>query len=283
MNEQSISGAGIGLRSQHIHQVLNEKPDIPWFEILADNHLAQGGLIPKQLAAVRDCYSLTFHCVAMSLASSDPLDMDYLSGIKQLADQIQPEWISDHLCFTRSGEHQLHDLLPFPYTQEALKHVSERVLKIQDYLNRALVIENVSSYLLFKESSMDEADFLTELVKLTSCELLLDVNNAYVNEINHGISAQDFINRIPLESVREIHLAGFEDKGDYLIDAHNNKVAEPVWNIYENLINSTGVRPVLIEWDNDIPSLEILMTEARRAQKILDKTAASGNFRQAVQ
>jgi uncharacterized protein (UPF0276 family) len=282
MNEQSISGAGIGLRSQHIHQALDEKPDIPWFEILADNHLAKGGLIPMQLAAVRECYPVTFHCVGMSLAGSDPLDMEYLARIKQLADQFQPAWISDHLCFTRFGEHQLHDLLPFPYTEEALVQVAERVLKIQDYLNRALVIENVSSYVSFKESSMDEADFLSELVKLTDCELLLDVNNAYVNEINHGISAEDFINRIPLGQVREIHLAGYEDKGGYLIDAHNNKVADPVWKIYEYLINQAGERPTLIEWDNDIPSLEVLMQEAAHAEQVIKKVVEHRALRQAV-
>lgn len=270
MNEQSIIGAGIGLRGQHIHQVLDEKPDVPWFEILADNHLAQGGLIPQQLTAVRDCYAMTFHCVGMSIAGTDPLDMDYLACTKQLADQFQPAWISDHLCFTHFGEHQFHDLIPFPYTEESLKHVSERVLMIQEYLNRAIVIENVSSYCQFKASVMTEADFLTELTKRTDCELLLDINNVYVNEINHGIDSKDFIDRIPLSSVREVHLAGFEDKGDYLIDAHNNKVAEPVWNIYQALINRSGAIPTLIEWDNDIPAFDVLLNEASRAQSILD-------------
>ena len=282
MNAQSISGAGIGLRSQHIHQVLDEKPDIPWFEILADNHLVQGGLIPKQLEAVRSCYPLTFHCVGMSLAGADPLDIDYLARIKKLADQLQPAWISDHLCFTQHGEHYFHDLLPFPYTQASLKHVSERVLKIQDYLNRALVIENVSSYLQFKESSMDEADFLAELVKRTGCELLLDVNNAYVNQINHGLDAKDFINRMPIDSVREIHLAGYEDKGDYLIDAHNNKISEPVWMLYEYLVDVLGSGPTLIEWDNDIPALDILMSEASRAQRCMNHVVADSEMRQVV-
>ena len=265
MSESQISGAGIGLRSQHINQVLVEKPDIAWFEILADNHLAVGGMIPAQLTAIRECYELTFHCVGMSIAGTDSLDLNYLNNIKQLAQRIEPAWISDHLCFTQFGEHQLHDLLPFPYTDESLNHVCHRVHKIQEFLKRPLLIENVSSYLQFEASSMNEAEFLSQLVKRTDCELLLDINNAYVNEVNHDLTVNDFINEIPLKSVREIHLAGYQDKGEYLIDAHNNKVSDEVWNHYTKIINMIESKATLIEWDNDIPELDVLLEEAQHA------------------
>jgi len=281
MNERLIKGVGIGLRSQHIHQVLDEKPDIPWFEILVDNHMAKGGLIPAQLTAVRECYELTFHCVGMSLAGTDAIDMNYLSRIKEMNDQYQPAWISDHLCFTQFKQHYTHDLLPFPYTQATLKHVAERILKIQDVLKQSLVVENVSSYVQFKDSVMDEAGFLSELVCLTDCEILLDVNNAYVNEVNHGISAKQFIDSLPLEKVREIHLAGYQDEGEYLIDAHNNKVSQKVWNLYQYLIQCGGSKPTLIEWDNDIPALTALMHEANCAQNIMDEEIANKNIKQA--
>jgi uncharacterized protein (UPF0276 family) len=167
MKEQSASkktnetpkGAGIGLRGQHIPEVIQELPDVPWFEILADNHLAEGGLIPHQLAAVRSSYPITFHCVGMSIAGVDPLDMAYLEKIRSLAKKFEPCWISDHLCFTQYANHQYHDLLPFPYSEESLTHVSERVMQIQDFLGRVLVVENVSTYLQYRDSTMSEAEF----------------------------------------------------------------------------------------------------------------------------
>ena len=276
MKQQSASmtvetplGAGIGLRGQHIPEVIQELPDVPWFEVLADNHLAEGGLIPRQLAAVRSSYPVTFHCVGMSIAGVDDLDMNYLERIRNLAERFEPAWISDHLCFTQYANHQYHDLLPFPYSEESLSHVSERVMKIQDYLGRALVVENVSTYLQYRDSTMTEGEFLMSLCEKTGCEILLDVNNAYVNEINHGIDARDFIRSLPAERVREVHLAGFEDHGEYLIDAHNNLVANPVWQLYDYLVQLHGEKPTLIEWDNDIPEFKVLMEEAQRAERIL--------------
>lgn len=264
-------GAGIGLRSQHIHEVILSKPEVPWFEILADNHMAAGGPLPKQLAAVRSSYPITFHCVGMSIAGTDELNWEYLENINRLAHQFEPAWISDHLCFTCFGGHQYHDLLPFPYSEEALDHVSERVMKIQEALDRVLVVENVSSYLLFRQSTMSEGEFLNVLSKRTGCELLVDVNNAYVNQVNHGIDAKEFFSSLPTDSIREIHLAGFEDKGGYLIDAHNNCITEEVLKLYQYLIDICGETPTLIEWDNDIPAFEVLMEEAGRASHIMDR------------
>jgi len=286
INEQSVgmvkndpSGAGIGLRGQHIPEIIQAQPDVPWFEILADNHLAEGGLIPQQLAAVRSSYPVTFHCVGMSIAGVDALDMAYLEKIRSLAERFEPAWISDHLCFTQYAKHQYHDLLPFPYSEESLAHVCERVMKIQDYLGRELVVENVSTYLQYRDSSMTEGEFLKSLCEKTGCEILLDVNNAYVNEINHGIDARDFIASLPARHIREVHLAGYEDKGEYLIDAHNNLVANPVWELYEYLVQLYGEKPTLIEWDNDIPAFDVLMEEAQRAERILsasvDRSAKS--------
>ncbi|MGB5225795.1 MAG: DUF692 domain-containing protein [Arenicellales bacterium] len=266
------NGAGIGLRGQHIPEVIQHLPDIPWFEILADNHLAEGGLIPHQLTAVRSSYPVTFHCVGMSIAGVDPLDMKYLQRIRSLAERFEPAWISDHLCFTQFAKHQYHDLLPFPYSEESLNHVGERVMRIQDYLGRALVVENVSAYLQYRASIMTEGEFLKALCQQTGCEILLDVNNAYVNQVNHGIDTREFIRSLPAQHIREIHLAGFEDKGGYLIDAHNNRVADAVWELYEYLVHTHGETVTLIEWDNDIPSFEVLAGEARHAQQILDSS-----------
>jgi len=276
------TGAGIGLRGQHIPEVIQQLPDVPWFEVLADNHLAEGGLIPHQLSAVRSIYPITFHCVGMSIAGVDPLDMKYLQRIKSLAQRYEPAWISDHLCFTQFARHQYHDLLPFPYSEESLIHVSKRIMKIQDFLDRALVVENVSTYLQYRSSTMTEGEFLAALCQRTGCEILLDVNNAYVNEINHGIDAMNFIRSLPTEHIREVHLAGFEDKGDYLIDAHNNRVADPVWQLYEYLLQLHGERPTLIEWDNAIPSFDVLMAEARLAEQKLDVSSRmhAGNLYQ---
>ena len=264
----TLTGTGLGLRSAHIDQVLSQQPPVPWFEILADNHTASGGLIPRQLAAVRADYPITFHCVGMSLGGTDPLDYDYLRTIKCLIQTFEPVQVSDHLCFSSHASHQYHDLLPLPYTEEALRHVSERVLRVQDFLGIRLLVENVSSYLSFRHSTLSEPEFLAAMTEEANCDLLFDVNNAYVNEVNHGDPARDFLRHLPLERISEIHLAGYEDKGDYLIDAHNNRVANPVWALFSDVIRQLPDVPVLIEWDNDIPALDILLDEAAQAERI---------------
>lgn len=263
-----ISGTGIGLREKHINEVLQTRPQVPWFEILADNHLARGGLIPAQLSAIREEYSITFHCVGMSLAGVTPLDSDYLKAIKRLATEIRPAWISDHLCFTQHGQHHFHDLLPIPYTEKMLVHVSQRIMQVQETLGQRILVENVSSYLEFEESDLSEAQFIAELIKVTECDLLLDLNNIYVSAQNHSFSAIDYINLMPLERVKEIHLAGFDDRGDYLLDAHNNPVSSPVWELYKQVIEQAPHIPTLIEWDNDIPEFAVLIGEADKATRI---------------
>ena len=266
--QTELSGTGLGLRSQHIDRVLTEQPPVPWFEVLADNHTAPGGLVPRQLAAVRSNYPITLHCVGMSLGGTDPLDLNYLRGIRRLIDSYEPILVSDHLCFSSHASHQYHDLLPLPFTEESLQQVSQRIRQVQDILDMRILVENVSSYLTYRESTLSENQFLAALTELTDCDLLLDLNNAYVNEVNHGIPASTLFDELPLERVREVHMAGFEDKGDYLIDAHNNRVAETVWSLFGELMGKLPEVPVLIEWDNDIPALEVLIDEANRAEQI---------------
>ena len=263
------NSVGLGLRSAHMEQVLLEQPDVPWFEVLMDNHTAKGGLIPAQLAAVRKHYPLTLHCVGMSLAGMEPLDMNYLSTVRRMMLEYSPAQISDHLCFTSHANHHFNDLLPIPYTSESLDHVSGRIDQVQDTLATNILVENVSTYLQFESSEMNEAEFMAELVKRTGCSILLDINNAYVNEFNHGYSAKEFIDTIPIEHVGEVHLAGYEDKTDYLIDAHNNRVSGPVWELFEYYLQYGHCAPVLIEWDNDIPGLGVLLDEAARAKQII--------------
>lgn len=266
-----LNSAGIGLRSLHIERILEQRPDVSWFEILMDNHTAQGGLIPRQLAAVREHYPLSLHCVGMSLGGINPVDLHYLDTVKRMIHEYRPARVSDHLCFTHHGSHHFNDLLPIPFTDESLKHVSGRIEKVQDYLGTRILVENVSTYLQFRDSEMNEAEFMNELVHRTGCGILLDINNAYVNEYNHGYSAKAFIDTISVEHVGEVHLAGFEDKTDYLIDAHNNRVSDPVWQLFEYYLRHGHNAPVLIEWDNDIPEFDVLLDEAARAKQAISR------------
>lgn len=268
---QPISGTGIGLRSPHVNEILTELPSIPWFELLVDNHMVEGGLIALQLKKVCQHYPTTFHGVGLSLGSVDPLNMDYLAKLKKLMQQHQVAWLSEHCCFTSVNGMHSHDLLPIPYSEESLRHMVQRISQVQDYLGERILIENVSSYMKFAESTIPEAEFIREVAEQSDCWLLIDVNNMYVNHINQGIDTGDYINKISLERIKEIHLAGFDDRGDYVLDAHNNPVAEPVWKLYEKLIHKVPETPTLIEWDNDIPSLQRLIQEAEKAELIKEK------------
>lgn len=262
---------GLGLRNAHIGQILDLKPAIPWFEVLMDNHTSTGGLIPRQLAAVREHYPLSLHCVGMSLGGVDPLDVEYLEVVRRMMQVYEVAQVSDHLCFTRYGNHHFNDLLPIPFTAESLAHVCGRIEQVQDFLGARILVENVSTYLQFSDSAINEAEFLSELATRTGCGVLLDINNAYVNEFNHGISAREFIDSIPIEHVGEVHLGGYEDRLDYLIDAHNNRVSDPVWRLFDYYLQSGHCAPVLIEWDNDIPELDILLDETGRAQQRINR------------
>lgn len=272
------NSVGLGLRSAHIDQILQQRPVVPWFEVLMDNHMAQGGLVPDQLVAVCEHYPISLHCVGMSLGGVDALNMDYLATLKWMIKQYQPVQVSDHLCFTQYGKHQFNDLLPIPFTMGSFHHTSSRTKQVQDYLGIKIFVENVSPYLQFEASEMNEAEFLLELVSETGCGILLDVNNAYVNEFNHSCSAKSFIDTLPTDSVGEVHLAGYGDKTDYLIDAHNNRVSDSVWALFEYYLQSAKGAPVLIEWDNDIPEFSVLLDEAEKAKRIINKAVESKLF-----
>jgi uncharacterized protein (UPF0276 family) len=268
---KEISGVGLGLRSQHIDEVLLTQPMVPWFELLTENHMAPGGLIPAQLEAIRSNYPITFHCVGMSLGGTDQVDVDYLRNIKTLIERYQPSLVSDHLCFSQHGQHNYHDLLPLPYNEETLDHFGKRITQIQDILETRILVENVSSYLTYRASTLSEAEFISELLSRTDCDLLLDINNIYVNAVNHGFSASEYLSKIPMQRVGEIHLAGYEDRGSYLLDAHNNRVSPPVWELYEEVICKYPCIPTLIEWDNDVPSFADLREEASTASALMQR------------
>ncbi len=272
MNEQKpILGCGVGLRSPHIDEILETQPDVPWFELLADNHRVQGGVIPAQVEMIRDHYPVTLHSVGLSLGSVDPLNRVYLEQLKLLAQRADATWISEHLCFTSIDGTFTHDLLPLPYTEESLRHVVDRIGRVQDFFQSRILVENVSSYIHFTDSQIPEDEFLCAVAEQADCWLLVDVNNIYVNQINHGLNGNEYIDRLPLERIREIHLAGYEDKGDYLLDTHNHAVSDPVWRLYKRLIRRRSDIPTLIEWDSDIPPFSILMDEAHKASAIVEE------------
>jgi len=266
----SVSGVGIGLRDPHFEQLMTTDHGVPWVELLADNFLARGGLQPRQLERIAQRYPVTLHCVGMNLGGCDPLDFVYLDDIRRIARTVDPAWISDHLCFTSHEGRHYHDLLPLPFSDEAVRHIADRIMQVQDFLGRRMVVENVSAYLRV-EAPLTEAEFLTAVCAEADCELLLDINNLYVNQVNLGLDAEQALATLPLEQVREVHLAGFEDKGGYLIDAHNNPVSEHVWALYADLVPRLPEVAVCIEWDNDIPPLDILLAEAQRATGLLDR------------
>jgi uncharacterized protein (UPF0276 family) len=265
-----IQGAGIGLRSAHIQQIINQKPDIGWVELLADNHLSSGGMTTANLHAVRELYPITLHCVSMALGSIDPIDWQYMKKIKDLAKDFEASWVSDHICFTRAGGHHSHDLLPLPYTEEALTHLVKRVKQVQDFLEQPLLMENATSYLRFQHNSLSEAEFINALVSESGCQLICDLNNFYVNQQNHGTDALSLVSQLPLDSIKEIHLAGFDTFEDLLIDAHNTKVAAPVWQLFTALQKLRPGIAAQIEWDNQLPDLSVLLAEAGKAQCIID-------------
>lgn len=271
MANTSIKGVGVGLRSPHYQYILNHKPPIPWFEVLSDNYLNPGGQPLSYLEKIRQDYPITLHGVGMSLGSTDPLNLDYLTRLQALAQRIEPAYISDHLAWSSINGHYLNELLPLPYTRAMMEHLVERILQVQDFLGRRILIENPATYLRFTHSTMSEGEFLAELVKKADCYLLLDLNNIYVNSVNHGIVALEYLHALPRERVKEIHLAGYQEKEEYIFDTHGYPVHPPVWELYAKAIAFLGEVPTLIEWDTDIPEFQVLMGEANKAQKLLNE------------
>jgi uncharacterized protein len=267
--------AGVGLRTPHHRQVLAERPGVGWLEVHSENFFARGGQVLDALERVRGYYPLSLHGVGLSLGSTDPLSREHLSALKSLVERFEPGLVSDHLCWGMIGGRHLNDLLPLPYTEEALAVVCRNVTITQEYLGRQILVENVSSYLQFSDSSIPEWEFLAAVARRSGCGILLDVNNIYVSSVNHGFDALAYLDAIPSHAVQEIHLAGFDSNGACLIDTHGKPVHGPVWNLYGEALSRLGPVPTLIEWDTDLPELEVLLGEARKAQDILDEFAWS--------
>jgi uncharacterized protein (UPF0276 family) len=245
-----------------------------WLEVHSENYFGAGGQPHAFLEALRADYPLSLHGVGLGLGSTDAIDIAHIGKLKALIERYQPALVSEHLCWTSAAGHHLNDLLPLPYTAEALEHVRERVSRTQDLLGRQILVENISSYLRFRHSTIEESAFLAEVAQRTGCGILLDVNNVYVNAVNHRFDAYEYIRAIPAHAVQEIHLAGHEDAGACLIDTHGTTVSEPVWKLYEDTIALIGPRATLIEWDTDIPALDTLLAQARHAALVLDAAHA---------
>ena len=266
--KKEFLGFGLGLRTDHFQDVLQDRPNIDWFEIVSENFFVAGGKPKYFLHAIREQYPMVMHGVSLSVGSTDPLNMDYLKNLKTLANEVQPKWISDHLCWTGVDQTNSHDLLPLPYNEEAIKHVVERVKQTQDYLGQQILLENVSSYLTYKNSTMSEWEFLSAVAQASDCYILLDINNIYVSARNHGFNAEDYLNAIDPKRVCQFHLAGHSDYGDYVIDTHDNDISDPVWELYKKALRRFGAISTMIERDDNIPSLAKLQLELTQAKDI---------------
>jgi len=261
-------GFGLGLRRQHYTTILEQQPAVDWFEVLTENYLVAGGKPLHYLDRIRANYPVVMHGVGLSVGSSDPLNMNYLQQVKSLAERIEPRWISDHLCWTGVGGLNLHDLLPLPYTGEAVRHVAERVLRVQDFLGRRILLENVSSYVTYTHSAMSEWVFLSAVAEAADCLILLDINNIFVSAHNHGFDPLDYLDGVPHERIWQHHLAGHLDRGDCLIDTHDHPVIDGVWELYAQAVRRFGPVSTMIERDDNIPPLEELLAELDHARKI---------------
>lgn len=261
-------GYGLGLRTDHYEEILNSAPPIDWFEIISENYMVAGGRQLYHLDQFVERYPMVMHGVSMSIGSSDPLNMEYLEGLKKLAKRVNPKWISDHLCWTSHGGHNTHDLMPMPYNEETLSHVVERIKKVQDFLGQRMLLENASSYVTYKASDIAEWEFLNEIAEQADCLILLDVNNIYVSGFNHDFNPKTYIDHISPERVYQIHLAGHENNGDYIIDTHDHPVIDEVWDLYKYAISKMGRVTTMIERDDHIPPLAELIDEVEKARTL---------------
>jgi uncharacterized protein (UPF0276 family) len=262
-------GYGVGLRSAHYAHILQQEPAVDWLEIISENYLDSRGRPRYVLEQIAERYPIVMHGVSLSIGSADPLDFDYLHKLQALAAAVNARWISDHLCWTGVLGRNTHDLLPLPLNEETLKYVTERVNVVQDVLGRPLVLENPSSYVTFRASTMPEWEFLSRLTAATNCQLLLDVNNVYVSSVNHDFDAEEYLRRLPYDRVAQFHLAGHTNMGAYCLDTHDGPVIDPVWKLYRLAHELTGGAATLLEWDAKIPAFEVVHAEALKAKAAL--------------
>jgi len=265
-------GFGLGLRTDHFQSILNDEPQLDWLEILSENFMVAGGKPKYYLHQMRERYPMVMHGVSLSIGSSDPLNLEYLKKLKVLANEINAPWFSDHLCWTGINSTNTHDLLPLPYDENVAKYVGDRIKQVQDYIGRPFLIENVSSYLNYKDSSMTEWEFLNEVANYTDCYILFDINNIYVSARNHNFDAMDYINGIDQDRVKQFHLAGHTDYGNYIIDTHDEAVCDDVWGLYKRALQRFGAVSTMIERDANIPPLSELITELNQARDIAKNT-----------
>lgn len=267
----SYLGFGIGLRPTHYESIIESRPTIDWFEIVSEDFIVDGGAPLYYLEKIREHYPLVMHGVSLSIGGTDPLDQDYLHKLKVLMDRADPCWVSDHLCWTGVEGVNTHGLLPLPFTQEAIDHVAERTLQVQDFLGRQILLENISSYVDYTVSEMTEWEFMTAVAEKADCLLLFDVNNAFVNAFNHEFSAMDFINGLPPERVQQFHIAGHDHQGTHIIDTHDHEIVEGVWALYEASVRRFGAVSTLIERDDNIPNITEMLQELEHAKSIYNR------------
>jgi len=260
-------GIGIGLRTVHFPHILNGWPDVDWFEILSENFMLTGGRPMYVLDQIAERYPVAMHGVSLGIGNTQPIDFDYLRQLRSLAERSRARWVSDHLCWTGVMGRNVHDLLPMPYTEEALRHTAERVRVVSDFLERPLVLENPSSYVEFAASSMPEWEFLARLAEDADCGLLLDVNNVYVSSFNHRFDPRTYIDAIPADRVVQYHLAGHTHKGTHIIDTHSDHAIPEVWDLYARAWQQTGAAATLYEWDEDVPPFDVVHAEALKARE----------------
>ena len=265
-------GFGVGLRRPHYARVLEERPAaqapaVEWFEVISENFMVEGGRPLEVLEGVRAQYPVVMHGVSLSIGSSDPLNRAYLGALRALARRIEPAWVSDHLCWTGVGGRNLHDLLPLPYTEEAIRHVAGRIREVQNILERTILVENVSSYVAFRTSRLTEWEFLSAVAEEADCAILLDINNIFVSAFNHRFDPLRYIDAVPAGRVMQFHLAGHRDHGSYLLDTHDHPIRSEVWALYEYAVRRFGRVPTLVEWDDNIPGFEVLAAAADEARQ----------------
>lgn len=271
-DNKTFLGYGLGLRTEYYDVILDQLPQVDWFEIISENYMVDGGKPLHYLDRIREHYPIVMHGVSLSIGGTDPLNKNYLKRLKQLIDYAQPQWVSDHLCWTTHGGYNSHDLLPLPCTEEAIKHVVGRLEQVQDFLGQRILLENASTYLTFDNAEMTEWDFYREVVERADSLMLLDVNNIYVCARNHGFDPIEFLDSMPIDRVTQMHVSGHSDFGDYVIDTHDHPVVEPVWQLFAEALKRFGPVSSMVERDDRFPPFAELMAELQTMRNIANST-----------
>jgi hypothetical protein len=276
-NNRPYLGYGLGLRKEHYDAVLTERPNVDWFEIISENYMVDGGKPLDYLTRIREHYPMVMHGVSMSIGSTEPLNIDYLNQLKTLIKRVEPAWFSDHLCWTGVDGVNLHDLMPLPYTEEAVVHVADRISQVQDYIGQQMLIENVSSYVSYCDSQMTEWEFLNAIVERADCLILLDLNNIYVSSYNHNFDPFTYLTAMPSERVYQFHLAGHTHEDNLIIDTHDHPIADPVFELYAAAVQQFGRVSTMIERDDNIPPLSELLIELEQVRNIAEDYFKNNN------